>query len=61
MSQTLSTIIKGIPLDEPLIIAALDKLPPQAFSKADFAQALTGAGFDKNLFTVNAKDFTDTH
>jgi hypothetical protein len=45
MSQTLSTIIKGIPLDEPLIIAALDTLPPQAFSKADFAQALAGAGF----------------
>ena len=45
MSQTLSTTIKGISLDEPLIIAALDKLPPQAFSKTDFAQALTGAGF----------------
>jgi hypothetical protein len=45
MSQTLSTTIKGISLDEPLMIAALEQLPSQAFSKTDFAQALTDAGF----------------
>ncbi len=44
MSQTLSTQIKGIDLDSTLLINALDKVPPQAFSKAEFAQALSDAG-----------------
>jgi hypothetical protein len=45
MSQTLSTTIKGISLDEPLLIAALEQVSPQAFSKGDFAQTLADLGF----------------
>lgn len=45
MSQTLSTTIKGVSLDERLLIAALENLPTLAFSKSDFGNALTDLGF----------------
>lgn len=44
MSQTLSTIIKGVSLNEALLIRTLEQLPAQAFSKSDFALSLANAG-----------------
>lgn len=41
--MTLSTMIKGVQLPEPLLVAALDALP-SGFSKSEFAQALSDAG-----------------
>ncbi|WP_306046572.1 hypothetical protein [Nioella sp. MMSF_3534] len=47
MSQSLSTIIKGVTLNEALFIAALEKLPTSGFSKTEFAQALLDAGLNE--------------
>lgn len=47
MSQTLSTTIKGVTLNEALFIAALEKLPTPGFLKTEFAQALSDAGLNE--------------
>ena len=44
MSQTLSTTIKNVTLNEAIFITALDKLPASRFSKPEFAQAMQDAG-----------------
>lgn len=43
MTQKLSTTIKGVTIDEAVLVTALSSMP-QAFSKTDFAQVLDQAG-----------------
>ena len=47
MSQLPSTTIKGVFLDEALLLKTIGHLPTQGFSKSDFALALDDSGLNE--------------